>query len=300
MCAHEDLCITYTRYRFVIYNKQMAENQLPEAVVQKLDPNRRKFILGILAAGITAPTVASFMMGRASKSSNAGTPIRPASVIDASGNFNFVVSSNGNLYPGSSANGFYNNISGNFLRDASGNFELDPSGNLLCGTSGNILLDMSGNAIPSGNFAYAPDPSGNWNYDPSSNTVRISYVYPSGNISDYYRIEMDQSGNAFYDPNFKYDSNGIIDYSRSSQIPGLACVVSANHIQQLQVPPSSSSVAPSSTTSVAPSSTSAPTTSSAPTTTNPGVSQNGSGSSVTTTTVPVIPVIPNGSSPATK
>ena len=269
----------------------MAENQLPEAVVQKLDPNRRKFILGILAAGITAPTVASFVMGKANKSTNVGTPIRPASVIDASGNFNFTVSFSGNLYPGSSANYVYNNISGNFLRDASGNFELDPSGNLQCGTSGNILLDMSGNAIPSGNFAYAPDPSGNWNYDPSSNTVRISLVYPSGNISDFYRIEMDQSGNAFYDPNFAYDSNGIIDYSRNPQIPGLACVVSANHIQQMQTPPSSSSVAPSST--------SAPTTSSAPSTTSPAVNQNGT-PSATTTTVPVIPVIPNGTIPATK
>lgn len=264
----------------------MAENQLPEAVVQKLDPNRRKFILGILAAGITAPSVASFVMGKASKSNNLRTPIRPASVIDASGNFNFTVSFSGNLYPASSANYVYNNISGNFLRDASGNFELDPSGNLQCGTSGNILLDMSGNAIPSGNFAYAPDPSGNWNYDPSSNTVRISLVYPSGNISDFYRIEMDQSGNAFYDPNFAYDSNGIIDYSRSPRTPGLACVVSANHIQQAQG-------GTSSTSSVAPSSTEAPTTTNAP------ANQNGT-PSATTTTVPVSPIVPNGSIPATK
>jgi hypothetical protein len=279
----------------------MAENQLPEAVVQKLDPNRRKFILGILAAGITAPTVASFVMGKANKSAIAGNPIRPASLIDSSGNFNFTYAYSGNSYPESSANYFYNHYSGNFLRDASGNFLLDLSGNLLCGTSGNIVLDMSGNAIPSGNFAYAPHPSGNWIYDPSSNSVRIPFRDPSGNATSYYGLNLDPSGNTFSDNSFTYDSNGVINYNPNQQNPSLACVVSANHIQQIQTPPSStSSVAPSSTSSVAPSSTSAPTTSSAPTTTNPGVSQNGSGSSVTTTTVPVTPIVPNGSIPATK
>ena len=270
----------------------MAENQLPEAVVQKLDPNRRKFILGILAAGITAPTVASFVMGKANKSAVAGNPIRPASLIDSSGNFNFTYAYSGNSYSDYSANSIYDNYSGNFLRDANGNFEFDPSGNLQCGTSGNILLDMSGNAIPSGNFAYSPHPSGNWIYDPSANSVRIPFRDSNGNDGGFLGLDMDPSGNAFYDRYLSYDSNGVIDYYSSAQIPGLACVVSANHIQQLQVPPSSSSVAPSST--------SAPTTSSAPTTTNPGVSQNGSGSSVTTTTVPVTPIVPNGSIPATK
>ena len=278
----------------------MVENQLPEAVVQKLDPNRRKFILGILAAGITAPTVASFVMGKANKSAVAGNPIRPASLIDSSGNFNFTYAYSGNSYPDYSANSIYDNYSGNFLRDANGNFEFDPSGNLQCGTSGNILLDMSGNAIQSGNFAYSPHPSGNWIYDPSANSVRIPFRDSNGNDGGFLGLDMDPSGNAFYDRYLSYDSNGVIDYYSSAQIPGLACVVSANHIQQLQVPPSSSSVAPSSTSSVAPSSTSAPTTSSAPTTTNPGVSQNGSGSSVTTTTVPVTPIVPNGSIPATK
>ena len=261
----------------------MAENQLPEEFVQKIDPNRRKFILGILAAGITAPTVASFVMGKASKSSNAGTPIRPASVIDASGNFNFVVSFSGNLYPGSSANYVYPNYSGNFLRDASGNFLLDPSGNLLCGTSGNILLDMSGN-------------------DYSSNTLRIPYRDASGNAQWYYGLDMDPSGNTFRDNYFSYDSNGVINYGSSPQIPGLACVVSANHLRQVQVVPTTSTVAPTTTSTVAPTTTStvAPTTTSAPTTTNPGVNQNGSGSSVTTTTVPVTPIVPSGSIPATR
>ena len=247
----------------------MAENQLPEEVVQKIDPNRRKFILGILAAGITAPTVASFVMGKASKSSNAGTPIRPASVIDASGNF-----------------------------------LLDPSGNLLCGTSGNILLDMSGNAIPdpSGNIAYLANPSGNWAYDYSSNTLRIPYRDASGNAQWYYGLDMDPSGNTFRDNFFPYDSNGVINYGSSPQIPGLACVVSANHLRQVQVVPTTSTVAPTTTSTVAPTTTStvAPTTTSAPTTTNPGVNQNGSGSSVTTTTVPVTPIVPSGSIPATR
>ena len=269
----------------------MAENQLPQELVQKLDPNRRKFILGILAAGITAPSVASFVMGKANKSTSTGTPIRPASLIDASGNFSFIVSSNGNLYSGSSANYFYNNISGNFLRDGSGNFELDPSGNLQCGTSGNILLDMSGNAIPSGNIPYTPDPSGNWIYNVSGNGLRSPFRDPSGNAMPSYGLDMDPSGNTFRDNSFKYDSNGVIDYSRTPQIPGLACVVSANHIEQLQVPPTSTTSAPTSTTS-APTSTSTV----APTTTSPAVNQNGSPS---TTTVPVTPIIPNGTIPAT-
>jgi hypothetical protein len=268
----------------------MAENQLPEAVVQKLDPNRRKFILGILAAGITAPSVASFVMGRAQKTSVMRNAVRPASVIDASGNFNFIISSNGATFPASSANYLYQEFySGNFLRDGSGNFELDPSGNFLCGTSGNILLDGSGNALfyPSANFPYVLDPSGNWLYNMSSNSVIIPMRDPSGNIpTTYYQLKMDPSGNAFYDSNFNYDSNGVIDYSRSPQIPGLACVVSANHLRQAQG-------GPSSTSSVAPSTTEAPTTSNAPT------NQNGT-PSVTTTTVPVTPIVPNGSIPATK
>jgi hypothetical protein len=260
----------------------MAENQLPQELVQKLDPNRRKFILGILAAGITAPSVASFVMGKATKSTSTGTPIRPASLINASGNFNFTVSSNGSLFPGSSANYFYNNISGNFLRDGSGNFELDPSGNLQCGTSGNILLDMSGNAIPSGNIPYTPDPSGNWIYNVSGNGLRIPFRDPSGNALSYYGLDMDPSGNTFRDNSFKYDSNGVIDYGQ--QTPGLACTVSANHIEQLQVPPTSTTSAPTSTSTVA------------PTTTSPAVNQNGAPS---TTTVPVTPIIPNGTIPAT-
>ena len=268
----------------------MAENQLPEEVVQKIDPNRRKFILGILAAGITAPTVASFVMGKANKSAIAGTPIRPASLIDSSGNFKFEIFDPSGNFPFESANFIYDNMSGNFLRDASGNFALDPSGNLQCGTSGNVLLDGSGNIMLnydfSGNFdpVWQLDPSGNWSYD------------GSGNIQLYWGSNLDPSGNQFYDWYFNYDSEGLTN----QQNPGLACVVSANHIQQIQTPPSSSSVAPSSTSSVAPTSTSAPTTSSAPTTTNPGVNQNGSGSSAPTTTVPVIPIVPNGSIPATR
>ena len=292
----------------------MAENQLPEEVVQKLDPNRRKFILGILAAGITAPSVASFVMGKANKSSIAGTPIRPASLIDSSGNFNIPVLFSGNLYS-SSANYIYPNYSGNFLRDASGNFLLDLSGNLLCGTSGNILLDMSGNALidPSANLAYLVNPSGNWIYDASSNSNRIPYRDMSGNVQSYYGLDMDPSGNTFEDKYFPYDSNGVINYGVSPQIPGLACVVSANHLRQAQVVPTTSTVAPTTTSTVAPTTTStvAPTTTStvarstttstvAPTTTNPGVNQNGSGSSVTTTTVPVTPITPNGTIPATR
>jgi hypothetical protein len=265
----------------------MAENHLPEEVVQKLDPNRRKFILGILAAGITAPSVASFVLGKANKSNIVGTPIRPASLIDPSGNFNFTYAYSGNSFPDYSANSIYDNYSGNFLRDASGNFQLDLSGNLLCGTSGNILLDMSGNAIPSGNFVYSPHPSGNWIYDPSANSVRIPFRDANGNDTGFLGLDMDPSGNAFYDSYLSYDSNGVIDYFSSQQIPGLACVVSANHIQQIQTPPSSSSVAPSTTPTVAPTSTSAP------------ANQNGS-PSVTSTTVPVTPIVPSGSIPATK
>ena len=274
----------------------MAENQLPEEVVQKIDPNRRKFILGILAAGITAPTVASFVMGKANKSAIAGTPIRPASLIDSSGNFKFEIFDPSGNFPFESANFIYDNMSGNFLRDASGNFALDPSGNLQCGTSGNVLLDGSGNIMLnydfSGNFdpVWQLDPSGNWSYDGSGNIQ----------LSNNWGANLDPSGNQFNDYYLSYDSNGVVDFNSNQQNPGLACVVSANHIQQIQTPPSSSSVAPSSTSSVAPTSTSAPTTSSAPTTTNPGANQNGSGSSAPTTTVPVIPIVPNGSIPATK
>jgi hypothetical protein len=278
----------------------MAENQLPEEVVQKLDPNRRKFILGILAAGITAPSVASFVMGKANKSTIIGNPIRPASLIDGSGNFNFSYSYSGNSYSYSSANYLYNNISGNFLRDASGNFLLDPSGNLLCGTSGNILLDMSGNAIPdpSGNLAYLANPSGNWVYDYSSNSLSIPLRDPSGNAY-YNAFKMEPSGNHFK-ANISHDSNGNYDPSGNPQ--GLACVVSANHLRQVQVVPTTSTVAPTTTSTVTPTTTStvAPITTSAPTTTNPSVNQNGSGSSVTTTTVPVTPIVPSGSIPATR
>ena len=282
----------------------MAENQLPEEVVQKLDPNRRKFILGILAAGITAPSVASFVMGKANKSTIVGTPIRPESLIDSSGNFNFSYSYSGNSYSYSSANYIYNNYSGNFLRDASGNFLLDLSGNLLCGTSGNIRLDQSGNAVydPSGNIAYQVNPSGNWIYDASSNSVRIPFRDPSGNAYSFYGLEMDPSGNTFRDKSFNYDSNGVFNYGSTPQIPGLACVVSANHLRQVQIVPTTSTVAPTTTSTVAPTTTStvAPTTTStvAPTTTNPGVNQNGSGSSATT--VPVTPIRPGGSIPATR
>jgi hypothetical protein len=210
-------------------------------------------------------------------------------LIDSSGNFNIPVLFSGNLYS-SSANYVYPNYSGNFLRDASGNFLLDPSGNLLCGTSGNILLDLSGNAIPdpSGNIAYLANPSGNWAYDYSSNTLRIPYRDASGNAQSYYGLDMDPSGNKFTDNYFPYDSNGVINYGSTPQIPGLACVVSANHLRQVQVVPTTSTVAPTTTSTVA------------PTTTNPGANQNGSGSSATTTTVPVTPIVPSGSIPATR
>jgi hypothetical protein len=253
--------------------------------------------LGILAAGITAPTVASFVMGKANKSAIAGTPIRPASLIDSSGNFKFEIFDPSGNFPFESANFIYDNMSGNFLRDASGNFALDPSGNLQCGTSGNVLLDASGNIMWnydfSGNFnhpVWQLDPSGNWTYDQSGNIQ----------LSNYWGANLDPSGNQFNDYFLNFDSNGVSNFYSNVQTPGVSCVVSANHIQQIQTPPSSSSVAPSSTSPVAPTSTSAPTTSSAPTTTNPGVNQNGSGSSVTTTTVPVTPIVPNGSIPATK
>ena len=253
----------------------MEEKQVPEAVVEKLDPNRRKFILGILAAGLTAPTVASFVMGKANKSTIVGTPIRPASIIDASGNFNIsYTDSSGNTIGDYSANSLYEDISGNFLRDANGNFVLDPSGNLLCGTSGNILLDASGDAVPdpSGNYPYLLDPSGNWAYDLSSNSVNIPLRDPSGNVyADW--LQLDPSGNAFTDPFFIYDSNGVYIPYGSPQLQGVACVVSANHIRQVQNVPSTSSP------TVAPSSTVAP---------------------ATPTTVPVTPVTPSGTIPATK
>ena len=259
----------------------MVENQLPEEVVQKIDPNRRKFILGILAAGITAPTVASFVMGKANKSAIAGTPIRPASLIDSSGNFKFEIFDPSGNYPNESANFIYDNMSGNFLRDASGNFALDPSGNLQCGTSGNVLLDGSGNIMwnydfsgnfdPSANFNFSGnfDPSANFNYnqnpvwqlDPSGN-----WSYDgSGNIQLYWGANLDPSGNQFNDYYFHYDSNGVVNFYSTPQNPGLACVVSANHIQQVQAPATT-------TTTVAP----------------------------TTTTVPVTPITPNGSIPATR
>ena len=249
----------------------MAENQLPEAVVQKLDPNRRKFILGILAAGITAPTVASFALGKAQKTSVMRNAIRPTSIIDASGNFNIrFMDSSGNSQVDFSANSLYEEVSGNFLRDASGNFELDPSGNLLCGTSGNVLLDGSGNIQMNPDFSgnvWLLDPSGNWSYDISSNGISIPFRDASGNAYANW-LQLDPSGNAFTDPLFIYDSNGVYIPYGSPQLQGVACVVSANHVRQIQN-------VPSSTTS---------------TTTAPA----------TTTTVPVASVTPNGTIPATK
>jgi hypothetical protein len=236
----------------------MADDEILEAVAEKVEPSRRKFVLGLLAAGITAPSVASFVMGKTGGSSRVATPVRPASIIDGSGNF----------YTDPSANSMYETyMSGNFLRDSSGNFMLDSSGNLLCGTSGNILLDGSGNALYnySANQPYVLHPSGNWSYDPSSNAIGLPLRDASGNA--YYQfVELDASGNAFYDQWFNYDSNGVINWNSSPQIPGLACVVSANHIQVAQAP---------NTTTVAP----------APT---------------TTTTTPVTPVTVSGTIPNVK
>ena len=275
----------------------MAENQIPEKVLQKIDPNRRKFILGILAAGITAPTVASFVTGKAQKTSVMRNAIRPASIIDASGNFNIsYMDSSGNAVGDYSANSLYNDISGNFLRDASGNFALDPSGNLQCGTSGNVLLDGSGNILMnpdlSGNV-WQLNPSGNWAYDLSSNSVNIPLQDASGNVyggwlqldpsgnafTDPFIIydsngvllpdgspQLDPSGNAFTDPFIIYDSNGVYLPDGSPQLQAVACVVSANHLRRAQNVPSTN------TSTTAPS----------------------------TTTVPVTPVTPNGTIPATK
>ena len=247
----------------------MADDEILEAVAEKVEPSRRKFVLGLLAAGITAPSVASFVMGKTGGSSRVATPVRPASIIDSSGNFNFQwMDPSGNTYTDPSANYMYETyMSGNFLRDSSGNFMLDSSGNLLCGTSGNILLDGSGNALYnySANQPYVLHPSGNWAYDPSSNAIGLPLRDASGNA--YYQfVELDPSGNAFYDQWFNYDSNGVIDWYTSPQIPGLACVVSANHIQVAQAP---------NTTTVAP----------APT---------------TTTTTPVTPVTVSGTIPNVK
>jgi hypothetical protein len=233
----------------------MADDEILEAVAEKVEPSRRKFVLGLLAAGITAPSVASFVMGKTGGSSRVATPVRPASIIDGSGNFNVQwMDPSGNTYTDPSANYMYETyMSGNFLRDSSGNFMLDSSGNLLCGTSGNILLDGSGNALVdySSNHPYVLDPSGNWSYDPSSNAIGLPLRDPSGNAYLQF-VELDASGNAFYDQWFNYDSNGVIDWYTSPQIPGLACVVSANHIQVAQAPSTTVAPAPTSTTTTTP------------------------------------------------
>ena len=298
----------------------VVENQIPEEVVQKLDPNRRKFILGILAAGITAPTVASFVMGKANKSTVAGSPIRPApfvdlsanaSIIDASGNFKFTIYDPSGNTPFESANFVYNSISGNFLRDSNGKFAVDGNGYLQCGTSGNVLTDASGNILLNYDFIGNPDASGNNNIifpDPSFNNIltananlngNITYIgnpvwqldpsgnwsYDgSGNIQLYWGATLDPSGNQFNDYFTYHDASGVYNPYASLQIPGVACVVSANHIRQVQG-------GPSLTTTVAPTTTSAPTTTVAPTTTS---------APTTTTTVPVTPIVPSGSIPATR
>ena len=229
----------------------MANDEILEAVAEKVEPSRRKFVLGLLAAGITAPSVASFVMGKTGGSSRVATPVRPASIIDGSGNFNFqIMDPSGNTNSYYSANYNYEEyLSGNFLRDSSGNFMLDASGNLLCGTSGNILLDGSGNALYnySANQPYVLHPSGNWSYDPSSNAIGVPLRDASGNAY-FHMLELDPSGNAFYDQWFSYDSNGVINWNSSPQIPGLACVVSANHIQVAQAPTTTVAPAPTTTT----------------------------------------------------
>ena len=234
----------------------MADDEILEAVAEKVEPSRRKFVLGLLAAGITAPSVASFVIGKTkSSTSRTGLPVRPASIIDSSGNFNLqYMDPSGNAYLDPSANYYYENyLSGNFLRDASGNFLLDASGNLLCGTSGNILLDGSGNALVnySANQPYVLHPSGNWSYDPSSNAIGLPVRDTSGNVIWQF-VELDPSGNAFYDQVWGYDNNGVIDWYSSTQIPGLACVVSANHIQVAQAPSTTVAPAPTSTTTTTP------------------------------------------------
>lgn len=265
----------------------MANDEILDAVAEKVEPSRRKFVLGLLAAGITAPSVASFVMGKAKDSaSRVGLPVRPASIIDASGNFNFQwMDPSGNTGTYFSANYIYEEfLSGNFLRDASGNFLLDGSGNLLCGTSGNILLDVSGNAIPnySANFPYVVDPSGNWTI--SGNTISLPWLDPSGNFPSF--IELDPSGNAFYDQWFTYDSNGVVNWYASPQIPGLACVVSANHIQAQQAPSTTTAPAPTTTVGPAPSTTVQP--------------SGSNGSTTTTTTTPVTPVTVSGTIPTVR
>ena len=222
----------------------MADDNIFDAVTEKIEPSRRKFLLGLLAAGVTAPTVASFVMGQASGPvARTGTPIRPASLIDSSGNFNMTVS--GQSYTSCSNSIYQNFLSGNFLRDANGNFILDGSGNLLCGTSGNILLDASGQAlIGSGNNLYILNPSGNWSYDPYGQ-INIGFTF-SGNPYQWLQL----SGNNFYDKVYSYDSNGVTDYSASPQVPGMACVVSANHIR-VQQAPQSTTAAPQVSTTVA-------------------------------------------------
>ena len=230
----------------------MTSDENLDVIAAKVEPSRRKFILGLLAAGVTAPSVASFVMGK-SKSGIGGSAqaIRPSSIVDASGNFSFsTMDPSGNLLPNYSANFMYELLSGNFLRDASGNFLTDASGNLLCGTSGNILLDGSGNALvnPSGNIPYLLDPSGNWGYgDPSANAPGLMYEWYSGNLVSW--VELDASGNAFYDTIFSYDSNGVVDWYSSPPSPGLACVVSANHILPVQSP---NTTVPATTTTTTP------------------------------------------------
>jgi len=133
----------------------MSEDEIIQDILKNTNPNRRKFLTGLLGAAVATPTMVSFALGRIAQA-------QPTSLGGARG----LISSGNGPFPftnwindqGASANALCDvnawGNSGNFFYDMSGNLMFDPSSNTMMDPSANYLCDLSGN------FFY--DPSGNW------------------------------------------------------------------------------------------------------------------------------------------
>ena len=137
----------------------MSDDDLIQDILKNTNPNRRKFLTGLLGAAVATPTMVSFALGRLAQAK----PNSPESAraLVSSGNvapfpFNNWINDQGasaNAMCDTSAWGnsgnFYFDMSGNFLFDPSSNVMLDPSANFLCDLSGNFFYNPSGNWTPS-------------------------------------------------------------------------------------------------------------------------------------------------------
>jgi hypothetical protein len=161
-----------------------------EEVARYANPSRRTFLLGLLGAAITAPTVVSFFgksgqaIGPQSLTPNGGLTIWNGNWFDTryfyDPSANWLTDPSANYLCDISAN--YPYYSANPIRDLSGNYYIDLSGNynyfedIYYDASGNsyVVHEVTGNAYyePSGNWVC--DPQGQFLYDPSGNWTRMT------------------------------------------------------------------------------------------------------------------------------